>query len=73
VANRRKKTSASTSLNTADSPVNQRAVPRDDRASDEEIRSRAYDLYLARGGGNGNEVEDWLRAENEFRQRSRAG
>ena len=34
---------------------------------DEEIRRRAYELYLARGGP-GNPHEDWLRAEQQVRQ-----
>jgi len=32
----------------------------------EEIRRRAYDLYEARGRGEGHETEDWLRAEEEI-------
>ena len=42
---------------------------------EEEIRSRAYELYLERrataGGesGNGNESQDWLIAEREIRSR----
>jgi hypothetical protein len=31
------------------------------------IAARAYELYLARGGQPGHEVEDWLRAEEELR------
>lgn len=27
---------------------------------------RAYELYLARGGGEGLELEDWLSAEREL-------
>jgi hypothetical protein len=37
---------------------------------DEEIRRRAYELYLARGGRPGNPHEDWLRAEQQVRQRA---
>ena len=36
-------------------------------ATEEDIRKRAYELYLARNGGPGNEVGDWLRAEAELR------
>ncbi len=32
----------------------------------EEIRCRAYKLYEERGGEDGHEVEDWLRAEAEI-------
>jgi hypothetical protein len=35
---------------------------------DEEIRRRAYELYLARGGRPGNQHEDWVRAEQQVRQ-----
>jgi hypothetical protein len=31
-----------------------------------EIRGRAYELYLARGGQPGRELEDWLQAEREL-------
>jgi Protein of unknown function (DUF2934) len=31
-----------------------------------QINRRAYDLYSARGGRRGDEVEDWLRAEKEI-------
>jgi hypothetical protein len=33
---------------------------------DEQIRHRAYELYLARGGTHGTELQDWLRAEEEI-------
>jgi hypothetical protein len=29
------------------------------------IRKRAYEFYVARGMGDGHDVEDWLRAEEE--------
>jgi hypothetical protein len=29
------------------------------------VASRAYELYEARGGGDGNDMEDWLTAERE--------
>ncbi len=32
----------------------------------EEIRKRAYELYLARHGGPGDETQDWLQAEAEI-------
>jgi len=32
-----------------------------------EIRTRAYELYLARGAQPGSELEDWLQAERELR------
>jgi len=33
---------------------------------EEEIRIRAYEIYLQRGAQPGSEVEDWLQAEREF-------
>jgi DUF2934 family protein len=32
----------------------------------EAIAQRAYDLYIQRGGENGNDVEDWLAAEKQL-------
>jgi hypothetical protein len=34
--------------------------------SQEEIRRRAYEIYLERGGVPGRELEDWRQAECEF-------
>jgi hypothetical protein len=32
----------------------------------EQIRTRAYQIYLQRGGQSGSEIEDWLQAEAEL-------
>ena len=32
----------------------------------EQIRQRAYEIYLSRGSGNGNELSDWLQAQQEL-------
>jgi len=32
----------------------------------EEIAKRSFELYLARGGADGHDVEDWLAAEAEL-------
>lgn len=37
--------------------------------TEEEIRRRAYELYLSRGGANGHDVSDWLEAERLVRSR----
>ena len=34
---------------------------------DQQIRERAYEIYLARGGQQGDEVSDWLAAERELK------
>ena len=32
----------------------------------ERIQARAYEIYLARNGGNGDALSDWLQAEREI-------
>ena len=32
----------------------------------EQIRQRAYEIYVSRNGAPGDEVQDWLQAEHEF-------
>jgi hypothetical protein len=36
---------------------------------EDRIRVRAYELYQARGGENGHDLEDWLRAEEEVTEK----
>jgi hypothetical protein len=36
--------------------------------SHEEIRRRAYEIYLERDGLPGDELDDWLRAERELQK-----
>ena len=39
----------------------------DDAAVDRQrVESRAYELYVARGGQHGRALEDWLEAEQEL-------
>ena len=38
----------------------------------ERIASRAYELYLSRGGAHGQAEEDWLIAEREVSKRDRS-
>jgi Protein of unknown function (DUF2934) len=37
---------------------------------EEEVRRRAYELYEARGYGDGHDLEDWLEAEAEINDRN---
>jgi hypothetical protein len=37
-------------------------------ARDEEIRRRAYEIYLERGEQPGRELDDWLQAERELKR-----
>jgi len=43
------------------------------RDLDEEIRRRAYEIYLERHGAGGDEHQDWLLAESEIRGRRQQG
>jgi cytoskeletal protein RodZ len=38
--------------------------------TDEQVRARAYELYLERRGDGGTAEEDWYRAEAELRGKS---
>ena len=40
---------------------------------EDEVRRRAYELYVARGGEPGREFDDWYAAEREVRGRRAAG
>ena len=37
----------------------------------EEIRIRAYEIYIERGGQPGHDLEDWLQAERELEPKVR--
>ena len=41
-------------------------VPVENAARDEEIRRRAYEIYLERGEHPGRDLDDWLQAEREL-------
>ncbi len=38
-----------------------------DEVSEDEIRRRAYEIFLARGGAGGDDLADWLEAERQIR------
>ena len=44
-------------------------VVRQDAPDLDQIRMRAYELFLERGRTHGHHVADWLRAESECRER----
>jgi len=48
-------------MSTAESP--------DGNSAYEEIRGRAYEIYLERGGQPGGEMDDWMQAEHELEGR----
>ena len=39
--------------------------------SEEAIRARAHQIWLARGGGDGDDLADWIQAEQELSTRPR--
>ena len=39
----------------------------------EQIRERAYEVYVQRGRTDGFDIEDWLQAEKELRQNGKEG
>jgi hypothetical protein len=43
--------------------------PQPESPASETVEARAYELFLERGGGDGGDVEDWLRAEQELSRR----
>jgi hypothetical protein len=47
-------------------------APADERAdaepTREEIAARAFEIYQRRGGTDGQEIDDWVRAEQELRE-----
>jgi DUF2934 family protein len=45
----------------------QRPAAHNGAPTEEEVRRRAYELYLTRGGTHGAALDDWLRAERELR------
>lgn len=49
-----------------DDPMNEPAP--EDLPLEERIRQRAHELYLARNGGSGSDLDDWLQAEEEIQE-----
>ena len=47
-------------------PAREERQPNRAALTEEAIAERAYALYLARGGEDGHDVEDWLQAEREL-------
>ena len=42
-------------------------IPQGTHPTEEEIRVRAYQIFIARGRAPGHALDDWLRAERELR------
>jgi len=52
-----------------DAPLETMSVSMGSEPSEEDVRNRAYQRFLERGGGHGNDFEDWLEAERELKGR----
>lgn len=48
-------------------PAVHTAEPQRATVTEDEIRFRAYEIYLQRGGESGDEFNDWIQAEQELR------
>jgi hypothetical protein len=44
-----------------------RDEPKRRTVTDDDVRHRAYEIYLRRGGAPGRDLDDWLQAERELR------
>ncbi len=60
------KRNRSTDPDAAYTQAETREVSVGNSARDEEIRCRAYEIYLERGERPGSELDDWLQAEREL-------
>jgi hypothetical protein len=49
-------------------PARAKEHPGETLSLEEQIRRRAYELYVERGNESGSELDDWLQAEEEIRQ-----
>jgi Protein of unknown function (DUF2934) len=53
-----------------ESPMQQAKSTQLRKPAEEEIRSRAYQIYISRNRTPGHAMEDWLQAEREVRNRN---
>ncbi len=60
--------SPATGTKAAPIPKTSKEIPRN-KSTAEQIRLRAYDIYVSRAGAPGDEVQDWLQAERELRSK----
>jgi hypothetical protein len=64
------KRNGSTELQATSTQADTRETPLGKAAREDEIRRRAYEIYLERGAEPGREMEDWLQAEGELERRT---
>ena len=65
------RTSSATESTASNAPLTSRATDTSvyPSVSEDQIRRRAYELYVQRGGVGGSQADDWFRAEAELRSR----
>ena len=51
------------------SHVGSESQPAGEHPTREEIQLRAYEIYIESGSAEGNEVDNWLRAERELHEK----
>jgi hypothetical protein len=61
-ANSKKKNRAPEGIKSDDAP------PIQPSPTHEEVKYRAYEIYLSRGATDGHDLEDWLQAERDLSQ-----
>ena len=57
---------AATRRQRAPLPVTKEPDLKQPAVTEEDVRRRAFELYLERGTAPGDEVDDWLRAERDL-------
>ena len=63
---KQRKNRDTSALDTAPSDPERQSIHDDDRDYGDRVAQRAYELYLARGAGDGRDFDDWLTAEREL-------
>jgi hypothetical protein len=48
-------------------PTTRKVKPQQSTITENDLRYRAYEIYLERGPKPGNEIGDWLQAERELK------
>jgi hypothetical protein len=61
------KTSTTNEKETGKVPTTPATAPARNGPSQEQIARRAYEIFLARGGKQGNPEQDWFQAERDLR------
>jgi hypothetical protein len=63
---RKRQTGKLSALSAAPSETERPSIPGENGDYEERVAMRAYELYLARGGADGRDFDDWLAAEREL-------